>query len=139
MASVEVFVDTAGFLALWDRGDEHHARAVKLQKKLAGAKRRFLTTDYVLDETATLLLLRHSHAAAVDFLDTMEKTQFVRMEWTDSLRFFAAAALFRRHADKEWSFTDCLSFVVMKEFGVHDAFTTDHHFRQAGLVPLLGA
>jgi hypothetical protein len=90
MASVEVFVDTAGFLALWDRGDEHHVRAVKLQKKLAGAKRRFLTTDYVLDETATLLLLRHSHAAAVDFLDTMEKTQFVRMEWTDSLRFFTA-------------------------------------------------
>lgn len=138
MANSEVFADTAGFLALWDRGDEHHSRAVKLQKKLTGTRRRFLTTDYVLDETATLLLIRHSHAAAVDFLDTMEKTQIVRMEWTDSLRFSAAAELFRRHQDKEWSFTDCLSFSLMKELGVRDAFTTDHHFRQAGFVPMLG-
>jgi len=138
MANSEVFVDTAGFLALWDRGDEHHGRAVVLQKKLAAAKRRFLTTDYVLDETVTLLLMRHSHAAAVDFLDTMEKTQLVRTEWTDSLRFSSAAALFRQHKDKEWSFTDCLSFTVMKAFGVRDAFTTDRHFRQAGFIPMLG-
>ena len=138
MASGEVFVDTAGFLALWDKGDEHHGRAIKLQRKLAVAHRRFLTTDYVLDETATRLLMRHSHAAAVDFLDTMEKTQFVRTEWTDSLRFSAAAALFRRHHDKEWSFTDCVSFALMKESGIRDAFTTDHHFKQAGLVPMLG-
>lgn len=139
MASAEVFVDTAGFLALWDAGDEHHRRAVVLQKKLAARKRRFITTDYVLDETVTLLLIRHSHAAAVDFLDTMERTRFVQTEWTDSLRFSSAATLFRNYHDKEWSFTDCLSFAVMRERAVSDAFTTDHHFAQAGFVPLLKA
>ena len=41
------------------------------------------------------------------------------------------------HADKEWSFTDCVSFATMRELRVRDAFTTDHHFRQAGFVPLL--
>ncbi len=68
MGKAEVFVDTAGFLALWDRGDGHHKRAAAMQKKLAAAKRGFMTTDYVLDETATLLRMRHSHAAAADFL-----------------------------------------------------------------------
>ena len=137
MASAEVFMDTAGFLALWNAGDEHHRRALALQKKLAARKCRFLTTDYILDETVTLLQIRHSHAAAEDFLDAMEKTRFVQTEWTDSLRFFAAANLFRTYQDKEWSFTDCLSFSVMRERRIRDAFTTDHHFAQAGFVPLL--
>ena len=50
-----------------------------------------------------------------------------------------AATLFRRHADKDSSFTDCVSFRVMHEMRIRDAFTTDHHFKQAGFVPLLKA
>jgi predicted nucleic acid-binding protein len=52
-------------------------------------------------------------------------------------RFHAAANLFRQHADKTWSFTDCVSFVVMRELRIRDAFTTDHRFEQAGYRPLL--
>ena len=137
MAAAEVFMDTAGFLALWDAADTHHARAVHLQAALSGKKRRFLTTDYIVDETTTLLLVRHSHAAAADFLKTTLESKSLRLEWIDSERFHAAGELFRRHDDKEWSFTDCVSFVLMHELKIHDSFTTDHHFRQAGLNPLL--
>jgi uncharacterized protein len=137
MAAADVFMDSAGFLALWDSSDEHHARAVGLQTDLSGQRRRFLTSEYVLDETVTLLLIRHSHAAAADFLDTIERSESLRLEWIGPDRFHAAAALFRKHADKEWSFTDCVSFVVMRELRIRDAFTTDHHFMQAGFVPLL--
>lgn len=137
MAAADVFMDSAGFLALWDATDEHHAAAVRLQQESARRKRRFLTTEYVVDETVTLLLMRHSHAAATDFLDTMERTEAVRLEWIGPERFQAAGALFRKHADKEWSFTDCVSFAIMRELRVNDAFTTDHHFKQAGFVPLL--
>ena len=137
MAAVDVFMDSAGFLALWDAGDEHHAAALVLQETLTRQRRRFLTTEYVVDETVTLLLVRHSHAAAVDLLDTIERSEALRLEWIGPARFHAAGALFRRHADKEWSFTDCVSFVAMRELQVRDAFTTDHHFKQAGLVPLL--
>ena len=132
-------MDTAGFLALWDAGDEHHATACSLQRKLADERRRFVTSEYVVDETVTLLLIRHSHAAAVDFLDTMEQSKVMRLEWIGPERFRAAADLFRRHGDKHWSFTDCVSFAVMRDLGMLDAFTTDHHYRQAGFVPLLGA
>jgi predicted nucleic acid-binding protein len=137
MAAVDVFVDTAGFLALWDAGDQHHRAAVCLQADLARKRRRFLTTDYVVDETATLLTLRHSHAAAVDFLDSISGSEALWLEWVGQDRFFAACSRFRRHADKEWSFTDCVSFTVMQELKIRDAFTTDHHFLQAGFSALL--
>ena len=137
MAAAEVFMDSAGFLALWDAGDEHHAAAIRLQGELARKRRPFLTTDYVVDETVTLLLVRHSHNAAVDFLDTVERSEALRLEWIGPERFHAACALFRKCADKEWSFTDCVSFGTMRELRVRDAFTTDHHFKQAGFVPLL--
>ena len=130
-------MDSAGFLALWDAADEHHVSAVRLQQDLIDTNRRFLTTDYVVDETATLLLLRHSHSAAVDFLDTIERTEAMRLEWIGPERFHVTLDFFRKHTDKEWSFTDCVSFVIMRELRIREAFTTDRHFRQAGFVPLL--
>ena len=137
MAAADVFMDSAGILALWDAGDEQHARAARLQKELTGKRRRFVTSEYIVDEATTLLLLRHSHAAASDFLDTVERSEALRIEWIGPERFHSAAGLFRRHADKEWSFTDCVSFALMRELRIREAFTTDHHFRQAGFVPLL--
>ena len=84
-----------------------------------------------------IMLLCHSHAAAADFLDTIERSESLRLEWVGPDRFHAAAALFQQHTDKAWSFTDCVSFGLMRGLRVRDAFTTDHHFKQAGFVPLL--
>jgi predicted nucleic acid-binding protein len=137
MAAADVFMDSAGFLALWDARDEHHSSAVRLQAQLARKRRRFVTTDYVVDETATLLLIRHSRSAAVDFLDTVSRSEALRLEWIGPDRFEAASELFRRHLDKEWSFTDCVSFAVMRELTIRDGFTTDYHFEQAGFTALL--
>lgn len=137
MAEPNVFVDTAGFLALWDASDEHHARAIRLQTELARRKRKLVTTDYVVDETVTLLLARHSHGAASDFLRTVQSTEWLQLQWIDSDRFHTAADLFIRHDDKAYSFTDCVSFTIMRELGIQDSFTTDHHFRQAGFNPML--
>ena len=137
MAAGDVFMDSAGFLALWDASDEHHQAARRLQEELGGQRRRFVTSEYVVDETVTLLLMRHSHVAAGDFLDTVERSEALRLEWIGPERFSAGAALFHRYADKEWSFTDCVSFALMRELRIRDAFTTDRHFQQAGFVPLL--
>jgi len=137
MAAADVFMDSSGFLALWDAADEYHAASTRLQNELAGKNRRFVTSDYVVDETTTLLLMRHSHAAAADFLSAIQNSESIRVEWVGADRFHSAAALFRRHEDKEWSFTDCASFTLMRELRIRDAFTTDHHFRQAGFAALL--
>src|SRR5437867_288765 len=123
MAAVDVFIDTAGFLALWDAADDHHRRALDLQAGLTRKRRRFLTSDYIVDETVTLLLVRHSHGAAADFLRTVRTSESLRLEWTTPDRFHAAADFFSRHDDKEWSFTDCVSFTLMRELSISDSFT----------------
>jgi predicted nucleic acid-binding protein len=137
MAGASVLMDSAGFLALWDASDSFHRSAVQLQGELIRKHCRFFVTDYVVDETATLLRIRHSHSVAVDFLDTVERSESLHLEWMTPERFDAAAALFRKYSDKEWSFTDCVSFVTMRELRIREAFSTDHHFEQAGFVPLL--
>ena len=137
MAAPDVLVDTAGFLSLWDASDQYHKRALQLQTELSRKTRRFLTTDYIVDETATLLLVRHSHAAAADFLQTVLASQSLQIQWIDSDRFQRAAQFFTQHDDKQWSFTDCLSFILMRELRLTDCFTTDHHFQQAGFNVLL--
>lgn len=137
MAAVDVLMDTSGFLALWDAADEQHGRAVLLQAELARKRHRFLTTDYIVDETVTLLLVRHSYAAAADFLQTVTTSELLQLQWVSSDRFHAAANFFARHDDKAWSFTDCVSFALMHELSIQDCFTSDHHFRQAGFNPLL--
>jgi predicted nucleic acid-binding protein len=81
--------------------------------------------------------VRHSHTAAADFLDTVERSEALRLEWIGPERFQAAARLFRGHPDKGWPSTDCVSFMIMRELRTRDAFTTEHHLRKAGSVPLL--
>jgi predicted nucleic acid-binding protein len=137
MAAPDVLIDTSGFLSLWDASDHYHKRAVQLQAELNRKAQRFLTTDYIVDETTTLLLVRHSHAAAADFLETVVTSEALQLQWIDSDRFHEAASFFTRHDDKHLSFTDCVSFVLMHELKLRDCFTTDHHFRQAGFNVLL--
>jgi predicted nucleic acid-binding protein len=81
--------------------------------------------------------VRHSHSAAADFLRTVTTSESLHLHWVTPDRFHAAAAFFTRHDDKDWSFTDCVSFELMHDLNVCDSFTTDLHFRQAGFNPLL--
>jgi predicted nucleic acid-binding protein len=137
MAANDILIDSAGFLALWDSTDVHHDRAVALLAKLTDNGYRFLTTDYVIDESATLLLMRHSHLAASDFLETIERSKAISLEWVGPSRYHTASQFFRKYSDKKWSFTDCVSFCLMQELNITDSLTSDHHFRQAGFNPLL--
>ncbi len=45
--------------------------------------------------------------------------------------------LSRDRMDEEWGLTDCISFVVMRAWGLTEALTADKHFEQAGHVVLL--
>ena len=133
----EIFVDTSGFFALLVKRDDQHKAAVRILQNAGKKRRGFVTTDYVLDETATLLKARgHSHLLS-EFFEIVTASRACRVEWTDSERFAAVSAFFVKHVDHTWSFTDCLSFQVMKEDRLHDALTKDAHFAEAGFTPLL--
>jgi predicted nucleic acid-binding protein len=49
----------------------------------------------------------------------------------------AGLLMYSTHTDKEWGITDCISFAIMRERGITDALTADHHFEQAGFIALL--
>jgi predicted nucleic acid-binding protein len=100
-------------------------------------RRRAVTTDYVLDETATLLRARGLTTQLKEFLRLTEASQALSIEWMTPDRFAAAQRFMLKHLDQEFSFTDCVSFVVMKELRLWDALATDKHFRIAGFNPLL--
>ena len=91
-----------------------------------------MTTDYVADETLTLLRLRLGLSAAKAWWKQVNGSARLRWEYISVERADKAREFFFRYRDKEFSFTDCTSFVVMREFKVREALTTDHHFRRAG-------
>ena len=133
----ETFVDTSGFYALLVQGDAAHARAKAVLERAARSCGRFVTTDYVLDETATLLKARGFGHLAAAFFETVFASAACRVEWMDPDAFAQTRQFFLKHHDQAWSFTDCFSFRVMHLLGLRDALTTDAHFREAGFHPLL--
>ena len=133
----ETFVDTSGFYALLVKRDDKHQLVRKIMQQAAQQRQKFVTTDYVLDETGTLLKAR-GHAHLIErFFDNILDSKACRVEWTDADRFSKTRILFLKYPDHDWSFTDCLSFQVMRELGLRDALTKDAHFREAGFTPLL--
>ena len=131
------FVDTSGFYALVFEADDRHQRASEILQLSAQIGARFVTSDYVLDETATLLKARGHGRLAATFLERIISSQALRIEWMDVERFETTRRSFLKHADKAWSFTDCFSFCLMKELAIKVALTKDKHFRQSGFTALL--
>ena len=131
-----LFVDTAGWMACADAADPVHARAVAARDGALEAGRVLVTTDYVVDETLTLIRLRLGLPAAEKWWAQVEVSPRVRWQWIDAPRSEKARGLFFRYRDKDYSFTDCTSFVVMRELRLKEALTTDRHFRQMGFQTL---
>jgi uncharacterized protein len=137
MVRHEVFVDTSGLYALVDKKDAYHPAARTVVERVLRGGRRLVATDYVLAEAVNLVNARAGSRVAVRVLDLIEQSAGIRIEWIGTSRFDLTKAFVRKHADHEYSFTDCTSFVVMRELKLSQALTTDKHFSQAGFEALL--
>ncbi len=135
--AADVFVDTSGLYALGDRRDPLRAAAEQRVVNRVSSGARLVLTDYILDEACTLAKVRAGSQAALRLLQLVEHSEGFRIEWIGPDRFETAKAYFRKHADHDYSFTDCTSFVVMRELHLRDALTSDHHFAEAGFRGLL--
>jgi len=129
-----VFVDTSALLALEDASDEHHQEAIDFRdRELLTGNYEVVTTSYVLDETLTLIRNRLGIQASIHFSRKIRKSRIVTIISVSREIEEKALDLFERYDDKSFSFTDCVSFVVMQDLGIQDAFTFDRHFVQMGL------
>lgn len=135
----QVFVDTSAWDALADSRDAHHNLALLFRQEITG-RAQLIVTDYVLDELYTLLLLNIGYQGAVKFknkLDILVQEGVVSVVWvTEAIAQEAWGVFERFNVDKNWSFTDCVSYVVMKQHKITEAFTFDHHFEQMGFSKL---
>lgn len=130
-------MDSSGFYAALDaRDSSHQAAAVEITKAVkSGGKLIF--TDYIITESLNLAVARRGHHVAGRMLDFLEESNAWNRISVDAAFFDEAVLYFRKHRDKNFSFTDCTSFVVMKSLRLTRALSDDHHFRQAGFQPLL--
>lgn len=127
-----IFIDTSAWYAVEVADDVNHETACKFLAKIASGKHgTAITTDYVLDETLTLLRSRRDLASASCFIDKIRKSKSIRVFWVDDGLFEKALDVFRKSDRKAWSFTDCTSFALMRDLSVSEAFTFDSHFREA--------
>ncbi len=131
-----IFVDTGAWIAILNRGDQHHQEAVAMYNKLQQQQTRLLTTDYVIDETVTRLRYDTNHPLAVMFFNRIElfmETGVLTVAEIDKNIFEKAKAFFRQYDSARLSFTDCTSFVVCHENSIREAFAFDQHFSMMGI------
>ncbi len=133
-----VFIDSVGWIALMNRNDSLHQETVRAYREIGKVKR--ITTDAVLIESCNALSKTTLRPLA---LALMEKVQVSKdlgvLEVTHANEYLIEQGweLFKNRLDKDWSFTDCISFSVMTNKGINTALTSDHHFEQAGYKKLL--
>lgn len=136
-ATSAVFVDTAGWADPILHNTPDHARMTAYSDQLLASHQPVVTTNYVIVELVALLTSRAHGMPRPDlihFVNKLTSMPQLRMIHIDEATHAEAWTLLERMTDKEWSFTDAASFVVMKRLGISEAFTSDHHFNQAGFV-----
>jgi predicted nucleic acid-binding protein len=129
-----VFADTFYFLALLNPRDKAHAKAVSFA---ASFQDMMVSTAWVITELADALCLPANRGLFIaTYRDLVQNPQF-RLVPPEAKLFQDGLDLFEKRADKSWSLSDCISFVVMSREGITEALTGDKHFEQAGFVALL--
>ena len=128
-----VFADTSYFLALLNRDDPAHRRAVAAARSAA----QIVTTEFILLELGNACAKAADHADFLSLVEGLRASPRVHTVPLATELLDAGLKLLRQRPDKDWSLTDCISFVVMERNGLREALTGDHHFEQAGFHPLL--
>lgn len=125
-------MDTSAWVALVDARDDHHGAAAAEMKRLRKGE-ALVTSDYVFDETVTRLRKTSGHDAAVRFGDALRTSTLTRLVGVGPEDLTKAWSLFVKRPDKDLSFTDCTTVVLVERLGAGAVFTFDRDFEKLGL------
>jgi predicted nucleic acid-binding protein len=126
-----IFVDTGAWYALAIPSDVDHEEAKSF---LATIDEPLVTTDYVVDELLTLFTARGEKNKGIEWKHDVLERGGVRLERVIDTDFLGALNVYEQFSDKQWSFTDCTSYLIIQRLDIKRAFSFDHHFRQFGVV-----
>jgi predicted nucleic acid-binding protein len=127
-----IYIDTGAFLARYLSKDQYHRQANTFWDIIRKKNEKCVTSNFVLDETFTLLGRRAGCSFAAQRARNIyasESLDILRPSQEDELE---AIGFFEKYSDHRLSFTDCVSFVLMKIKKIKRVFTFDHHFHLAG-------
>lgn len=133
-----IFVNSSGWLALYNNNDPHHAAARALWEELRTQPVRFITTDYVLDQVYTALKVFGSLHAAQAVHQLVTHSQLVRIFMGDAVIFDRAWNTFVEDEQPQWTFTDCVNYSVIEYLGISEVFTFDTNFAHTGMTAIPG-
>ena len=127
-----IYVDTGAYLARYLSRDQYHQKAKAFWKKIRNSQESCFTSNFVLDETFTLL----GRWAGYDFASQKAAIIYasklliiLRPTREDEMK---AIDFFKKYADQNVSFTDCISIVLMRNKKIKRVFSFDSHFDRAG-------
>jgi predicted nucleic acid-binding protein len=129
-----LFADTSFYVAISSPQDAVHAQAKAVAAAHQGG---VITTEFVLVEVGNFFCRGMSRTIFQTMIGNLRSAEDIEIVPASADLFDRGFRYFTEHPDKEWSLTDCISFVVMHERGIAEALTADHHFEQAGFVALL--
>lgn len=131
MKSLKIFIDTDFLIALNDTDDVLHQKAIKILGSLSQRKTSaFLSTNIIL-ETLTILSQRISKKKALELLDELRSGKYIIIHPDEDL-VFEGEKIFRQVRSKNVSYSDCLSFAVMREYKIEQVLSFDIHFKKQG-------
>ena len=133
----KVFADTGYWIAVVNPHDDLHDKALQVSASLG--PHLIVTSEMVLSEVAAYFSDKGSRLrqGVVDLIRSIRRNPNSRVVPQTSLQFQDALALYEQSSDKEWSLTDCSSFLIMRELQITESLAHDKHFEQAGFVALL--
>jgi predicted nucleic acid-binding protein len=134
MVDKKLFVDTGAWLAVIDPKDQYHQPASTFYRQVLQAHRYLITTNLVVAETYVNLRRSLSHAAAIGFLDTIKQSSRIECVWSSPDLEDQARQILRKYDDQDFSYVDAVSFALMQEMEITEAFAFDRHFVTAGFV-----
>lgn len=131
------FLDTGFVVALVVEDDQHHDRALELADRIEEERREVVTARIVVAEIGDALATPGYRKKAAEHIAALQRSPTVDIVSLTMELFRRGFELYRERQDKSWGITDCISFVVMRDRGLHEALSTDSDFEQAGFNALL--
>src|SRR4030042_1504729 len=136
MSLEDIFVDTSAWIALVDKDDSHHKEAASSYPSLLKNHRNLITSNLVIAETYIIILNELGHKPAIDFLEKLKVSPRILKVYSNEDIETEGELILARYGDQDFSYTDAVSFVVMKRQKIKKAFSFDKHFLIAGFVNL---
>jgi predicted nucleic acid-binding protein len=132
--SETIFVDAGAWFALADKNDANHRKAAGIYPALLSTSGRLITSNLVIAEAYILILMELGHAAASDFLERIQSSPRIARAYSTENIESEARVMLDKYRDHDFSYTDAVSFTIMKRQKIGKAFAFDKHFLTAGFL-----